>query len=460
MMQLLFLDQLNAPPGTLLEWTALAEPGPTPDATPPSANQAIHLSSTGPTIWLAANFDVAGPIDESALQTAFSVWLPRHDALHCSFEPPSDGKPPSVHVVVDTDIKLIPQQAVETASTDELRTVLGARLDQACSPFSFAPYFLGAISRPETSTIVCGFDHAVCDAWSITIAVAELDELYRAACEDGNDGAVAAADRLPEPGSFLSYSTREAAIPAAATGPLIRSWRDFLHAAGNDLPHFPLDLGLPAGSVAPFGSDVRLLLGAMAADALHRKSRADGYSMFAALLAAVAMAAAELGGRAGTDLVFPVHTRREPRHHNTFGWLVSNAPAHVPVAHDFCATAQAADEAVRTGQRLARVPANRVLAAMGSDLRRTRQDLFSVSYTDYRRLPGGSRSDTTRTVPRNPAQLSRSAPLDDVQLWFTRTDDGLALRTRFPATPTAGPLIGEFLDKVAGTLSAAVSVRV
>jgi hypothetical protein len=28
--------------------------------------------------------------------------------------------------------------------------------------------------------------------------------------------------------------------------------------------------------------------------------------------------------------LFAVHTRREPRHHNTFGWLVSNAPARVP----------------------------------------------------------------------------------------------------------------------------------
>ncbi|MFG1795292.1 condensation domain-containing protein [Nocardia sp. NPDC049149] len=459
-MQLLFLEHLSAPPGTLLEWTALAEPGPTPDATPATSNQSIHLASGGPTTWLAATFDVAGPIDESALHTAFSVWLPRHDALHCCFEPPSKDRPAAVHVVHDTDIRLVPRQAVCTSSTEELRAVLGARLDEACSPYSFAPYFLGAVSRDESSTVVCGFDHAVCDAWSITIAVAELDLLYRAACEDGVDGAVAAADRLPEPGSFLSYSTREAAVPAASTGPLIRAWRDFLHAAGNDLPHFPLDLGLPAGSLAPFGCDARPLLGATATDALHRKSRADGYSMFAALLAAVALAAADLGGRTGTDLVFPVHTRREPRHHNTFGWLVSNGPAHIPVAHDFCATARGAEEAIRSGQRLAQVPANRVLAAMGTDLRRTRHDLFSVSYTDYRWLPGGSRSDTSRSVPRNPAQFSRSAPLDDVQMWFTRTDEGLALRTRYPATPTAGALLGEFLDRVTATLSAAISVRV
>ncbi|MFD0363101.1 hypothetical protein ACFQZZ_16780 [Nocardia sp. GCM10030253] len=70
-------------------------------------------------------------------------------------------------------------------------------------------------------------------------------------------------------------------------------------------------------------------------------------------------------------------------------------------------------------------------------LRRSRHDLFSVSYTDYRHLPEGSRYDTTRSRPRNAAQLSRSAPLDDVQLWFTRSGEGLvcAPDSRIPRRP-------------------------
>ncbi|MFI9503128.1 condensation domain-containing protein [Nocardia sp. NPDC052566] len=456
-MRLLFLDQLVAEPGTLLEWTAVAEPGPTPDPTPPTSNQAIHLAGDGPTTWLAAHFDVSGPIDTAALEAAFAAWIPRHDALHCCFGAPEAGKPPSVHLVSDTDIRLVPQPAVRAGSVAALRTLLGARLDAACSPYRFPPYFLGAVSRAETSTVIIGFDHAICDAWSITIAVTELDELYRAARDGGYTAQI--CETLPEAGSFLSYSTREAAVPSATTGPMIRAWQDFLREAGNDLPHFPLDLGIPAGSRAPFGSDVRPLLGATATDALHRRSRGTGHSLFAALLAPVALVASELGGVAATNLVFPVHTRREPRHHNTFGWLVANGPARVAAGKDFDSTALAADEAIRSGQRLAHVPANRVLGAPGTELRRTRHDLFSVSYTDYRHLPGGSRCETTRSRPRNPAQFSRSAPLDDVQLWFTRTDDGLSLRTRFPDTPTARPVVAEFLDHVGKTLTAAAAQR-
>ncbi|ATL67683.1 condensation domain-containing protein [Nocardia terpenica] len=442
-MRLLFLDQLAPEPGTLVEWSVSARPGPTPDPTPPTSNQIIHLSGTGPTTWLAATFDVAGPIDEAALQAAFAAWLPRHDALHCCF-----GAGPTVNLVSDSDIRLERRRPVHAATPGELRDLLGARLDAACAPFTFPPYFLGAVSRAETSTVICGFDHAVCDAWSITVAVTELDELYRAAHEDGPAGAVTALERLPEASSFLAYSTREAAVPAVTTDPLLREWREFLSAAGNDLPHFPMDLGVPPGELAPPGSDVRTVLGPGATAGLHRATRAGGHSIFAVLLAAVAQATAKLDGSDHTDLVFPVHTRREPRHHNTFGWLVSNAPARIQVGPDLAATIPGAAQAIRSGQRLAQVPATRVLAALDGELRRERHGLFSVSYADYRQLPGGSRSELGLSLPRNATHISRTAPLDDVQLWFARTDDGLALRTRYPDTQTARAVVAEFLGVV------------
>ncbi|GAB2696516.1 condensation domain-containing protein [Nocardia thraciensis] len=442
-MDLAFLDQLAVPPGTLLEWAVSAEPGPVAP-TPPTANQTLHLSTGAPTTWLAAAFDVPGPIDEPALQAAFAAWLPRHDALHCCFSTPETGGP-AVHLVPDDEIRLAPRPPVPVSSDSELRVLLGKRLDAACAPFTFPPYFLGAVSRPETSTVICGFDHAICDAWSITLAVSELTELYRVASDDGHPAVATAAERLPEPGSFLCYCTREAAAPRAATNPLLRDWHRFLHDAGNDLPHFPLDLGVPAGTLAPPAGDVRSILAPSAMAALHRKARADGHSVFATLLAAVAHTVAKLGGPGHTDLVFPVHTRREPRNHNTFGWLVANAPARIRAEADPAATVPGADAAIRAGQRLAQVPALAVFDSMPIALRRARRGLFSVSYTDYRRLPGGSRSDTGRALPRRATQISRSAPVDDVQLWFARTDDGLTLRTRYPDTAVARSVVDEFL---------------
>ncbi|MFJ1455892.1 condensation domain-containing protein [Nocardia sp. N2S4-5] len=445
-MRLTFLDRLTVPPGTLLEWAVSADPGPVPDPTPPTSNQLLHLSATPPTAWLAATFDVPGPIDEAALRAAFAAWLPRHDALHCCFTAPRAATGAGLRLVSDNDIRLEPRPPVRSESADELRRMLGERLDAACAPFTFPPYFLGAVSRPGVSTIVCGFDHAVCDAWSITLAVTELDELYRTACDDGPAALPAAVARLPEAGSFLSYCTKAAANPPPDSAALLREWHEFLRAAGNDLPHFPFDLGVPAGATAEPGSEVRTVLTPGAAAALHRTAREGGHSIFAVVLAAVAHTVAKLGGGGHTDLVFPVHTRREPRHHNTFGWLVANAPARIRAGDDLATTIPGAAAAIRAGQRLARLPAVTVFEAMEPALRRDRRGLFSVSYTDYRLLPGGSRSEFGRALPRQATQLSRSMPVDDVQLWFARTDDGLRLRTRFPDTPAARAVVSEFLD--------------
>jgi hypothetical protein len=41
-------------------------------------------------------------------------------------------------------------------------------------------------------------------------------------------------------------------------------------------------------------------------------------------------------------------------------------------------------------------------------------------------------------------------------MWFARSEEGLALRSRYPDSPTARPLVTEFLDRVADTLTTAV----
>ncbi|WP_433654943.1 condensation domain-containing protein [Nocardia sp. CA-128927] len=451
-MRLGYLEQWTAVPGTVLEWTVLADSELVDSPVPPTGNQLMHLAAAR-TAWLAVMFDVPGPIDRRALEIAFAVWTTRHDALRCGFVR-ADGPGP-VSMRVGAGIRLEARPDVPVGTADELRTVLGARFDEACDPFRFAPYTLAAISRPGGSTVVCAFDHAVCDAWSMTVAATELDQLYRAARAGGRPGARTAAARLPAAGSFLAYCAAESATQISRDDPRLRRWRDFLGEAGNDVPHFPDDLGLAPGTTAPMAGDVRTILDAADADSLELRCHDDEYSVFAALLAVVGQAVAGQSGRARTLLLAPVHTRREPLLHNVFGWLVGNAPIVVDTdAVDFTASARAADDSIRAGRVLAEVPPARLLGAMGSDLRLNRADLFTVSFVDYRRLPGGSRYPGSASAPRNCVQLSRGGQADDVQMWFSRTDDGLSLRTRFPRTALAQARIREFLDRLTAGVQA------
>lgn len=452
-MRLLFPDQLGTEPGTVLGWTVTTTSEPTYSPVPPDPNQLRHRAD-GRTSWLAGMFDVPGPIDRFALEIAFATWISRHDALQCCFAAARAGRPAATRVVALADIRLEARPDVQVATSDELRSVLGKRLDTACDPFRFAPYSLDAVSRTDRSTVVCGFDHAICDAWSITIATTELNELYRAAHDGGMLALMTAAAGLPEAGSFLSYRTRQSAAPQLFPGdPQLGAWLEFLRGAGCDLPHFPIDLALQPGSPAQVGGDVRSVLDAEGARRLQQRCGIEGYSMFGALLASVGLTSSTACGRARTPMLFPVHTRREARHHNTFGWLVSYAPANIAAMGDFAATARAADEAIRKGRRLASACATQVLEAMGPELTQAGTDAFTVSYADYRNLPGGQRSDDCLPRPANPTQLSWSDRVDDVHMWFTRSEDGIALRTRFPDTAVGRPLIHEFLDKTCASLA-------
>ena len=48
--------------------------------------------------------------------------------------------------------------------------------------------------------------------------------------------------------------------------------------------------------------------------------------------------------------------------------------------------------------------------------------------------------------------ISDVAEADDVQFWISRTDDGLALRVRYPDTVRAREVVGRFLHRFAEAL--------
>ncbi|MGC0364601.1 hypothetical protein ABH922_002585 [Rhodococcus sp. 27YEA15] len=448
-MRVTYLDRFDARPGRILQWTPTEIASGSTYPVPPISNQYLHLTgSRGDTTWLAATFDIRGAVDEEALGSSFETWAARHDALSCSFsEVEGLNQPATLFVdVADVSSLRLREVAVVDAPTPELvRGLLGERLDRCCNPFAFPAYFLGAISREDQSTVICGFDHSICDGWSMSIAIAEINALYRQYTQVG--ASPPTPDPLPEPGSFLNYCFRESATPdPEPDDPRIAGWRSFLRECGGDTPHFPLDLRLPTGEIPTQGTDTRLLLDAEEADRFDQNSSDHRHSSFSSILASVGLATTRLTGTADTRLLFPVHTRREPRHNHTFGWLVANAPITVTSSDDVHSTAQSVNDALRKAILLSSLSSRQVLRSMGSEMSPTRRDIFSVSYADYRIMPGGSRTTGTGALPTNPQQLSRISRADDVQFWFTRTHKGLAVRTRFPAPAAA--TVHKYLDVV------------
>jgi hypothetical protein len=440
------IDRYSPGPGVLLQWSVNSSAGrAVTSPVPPSFNQAFHLAGADAgTVWLAAAFDVDGRIDTKALERAYRVLIARHGTLHSGFVKGDGGIERELHDA--SKLALEQRTAVETTTSAELRDVLWSSLNDACHPFGFPAYLLAAIDRADRSTVFCGFDHSHVDAYSMSIIVDDLHQLYQAAkAEPG--GFI--GDDMPMAGNFVDYCAAESdAVPVGPTDPRMRAWLDFFAEHDNRAPSFPLDLGLPVGEKAPQAVDLRHLLGPEATDAFEARCRRAGASVFAGVLAAMAQCVRVLGGGSQLALLFPVHTRRSEPWQNAVGWFTTNAPLTVSAAEDFTETLTRTGPALRDAVKLGEVPVPQVLEALGG-IHRDRDDIFMVSFVDYRTLPGSGTHDEIGAT-----HVSNVTEADDVQFWISRTDRGLALRTRFPDTVASLSVIDAFLGELERILSA------
>ncbi|WP_238423485.1 condensation domain-containing protein [Gordonia sp. 'Campus'] len=437
------IDRYSPAGGELLSWAVQTSAAPRPSPVPPSFNQAVHLAAAGEaSTWLAAAFTVDGRVDRAALGLAYRALIDRHGTLRSSFAVGTEGVERSVHD--PRHLELRAQTIVDSSCGTEIRDRLREALDAACHPFGPSAYLLAAIDRDHTSTIICGFDHCHVDAYSISIVIDDLHRLY-----DGfrrRPGSFDSAE-LPMTGDFVDFCDAESqAAPIGPGDPRMRGWLRFFDDRDGALPTFPLDLGVAVGEIAPQASEVRTLLGPAATARFDDLCRRNGSSLFGGTLAAMADAVRRCGGGPELALLFPMHTRRDEQWRNAVGWFTTNAPLRVVSTGDLVETIRRVGPDLRRAVRLGEVPVPQVIAAM-SGLRHDRADIFMVSYVDYRLLPGARRHAAI-----DAHHISNATTADDAQFWISRTDQGLAIRTRHPDTLTAHRTIRGFVDEVVQTL--------
>lgn len=415
-MQVTSADLWEVEPGEVMAWTAVQDDAATPEPVGLSVNQRNHLAGAAAgerTVWLAACFEVDGPIDADALLSAFRALLARHTALQCEFLPCGTG------AVRHDPARLVFRE--QPLGGGGAAALLRSLLDRECTPFPYPAFALAAVSRPGRSTVVCGFDHAHVDAYSIALVARDLHALYT-------------GQELPIATSFVARVAEWSGDPVEQD-PAMVSWRGFLDAIDYRLPVFPLDVGLPAGETAAQATDRRRLADARTAAELSETAERAGTSTYGALLSTLASA---LG--AGTLPVLAPVQIRQPEDAAAVGWFTTT----VPVWAD--------PELARMGEHLgdarerAGLPLDQVLAALPRPLESARRDVFMVSYVDYRRLPGNGSAQ----------HVSGTSPADDVQLWLSRTEGGIHLRTRFPDVGQAHRVVGSVLEDWSAEIRKAV----
>lgn len=398
-----------------------------------------HLSGARRGGWLAAVLRIKAPWDEKVLARTVEAFVTRHPTLHRL-----PGLAGSYRM---TSLPRHEARPILDASPQALE----ALLDDACAPaldddgvplgpaYRFLAWESPAMNDAQREvTIVAAFDHVHVDAWSMQLTVRDLESLYLAAVQDDS------ATTMPsEPGGErLVEHAPSPSRPDVEAG--MARWHAFLDDGGLPVAPFPLD-----DAPAPDGADKTTTPGLVtrtATFALDPQDRSQG-SVLPATLGALARAVHLVSGERRFRALLPVHTRRAPGSDELLGWHVTNTP----LTFDVEAPSDDVRAAVRAAVACASVDLAAMLSTYPGDV--ALGPLFTVSFLDYRRVPGHDAAQRTDAV-----QVSGRGPGSGVQLWFARTDDALHLRCRHPATAVADRHVTALLAYLEGELTDEVPV--
>lgn len=370
--------------------------------------------------WMAISFRLAGPVALDDLAEAWLSVIARHGTLRTVFRA-RPGDEATLHEVQIgrgqwTEHPIAPGQSVNDA--------LKEQLDEACRPFAAPSHRLSVLETAEGPTVVIAADHSHVDMWSMLVIVRDL---------------LAALGGTATAGEAPAFAEHTAALRDRAEAPELvhERWRDIIEASGDVMPRFPLPLGHPERH--PERVEVRDVLDVDDSAAFSAQAAADGVSTLTLAVSAMTAVTREL---AGTPLraVFPVHSRYEPRWHDSVGWFITNSVLE-SADPDPAACAAAVKEAVGLGSW----PLEEVLAPWGG--MPEAPGMFAISWLDLRRLP--VRVDALGLEAQ---YVSAAIHTDGVMLWFILDESGLHLRCRYPDTPEARTHVGGWLDLLVARL--------
>ncbi|MGF1432320.1 condensation domain-containing protein [Kitasatospora sp. LaBMicrA B282] len=421
--------------------------------------------------YVAATFELAGPVDLDALAAALLDLVRRHEVLRAVYQPLGGDLSCEVLGPEEVALKHVYAGPLETSAQ------VGRYLQEAfreVDTLSWPLIALGAVVRADSATVWFSCDHLVTDGLSSAIAVNDIATAYRARTAAGPEGSspaaagtaadsgtAAAPGTAADPGtagSYLEFSRgqRRANRAMTADDPRLDYWRTFRDRNGGLFPRFPLDLGVRPGRLyRPVTSTERLLTAGELED-FAALCRARGGRLSMGLLAALAMALRAEGGPGVYRALVPVNERGRGGYAQSMGWFINTLPIEVPLAPaaDFggvLAAAQGAYEQLQAHAGVHFVKAWRLLApAEYARLHYWPHAVNFFSYIDFRRLPGAEQHATQRAKMH-----VWVSGCNGILHWLHRTDDGLFVNTIHVDTPQAHATNRALLDTFTRTLGTA-----
>lgn len=274
MLQIPFSDA-DIEPGTVISWSLRMEHSPRDgkDSSPESAssplksasfNQDKHHSSSeatrstsdGIASSITVTFEIAGPLDLGALESALLLLVRRHEVLRSEFRRLAGDL--NCTALAAESIVLEAEEVGRFHSGDDLHTHLDKTF-KSIDTLSWPLFLMGAVVREASATVYLCFDHIVCDGLSMPVVVNELQTAYADLVAERNP-------QLPAAGSYLTFGDdqRHRYASLGADDERLTYWKDFIRGNGGFFPRFPFDLGVPGDQLYPLVNRALPLLDTLA----------------------------------------------------------------------------------------------------------------------------------------------------------------------------------------------------
>ena len=383
-------------------------------------------------------WNIQGRCDIRAMTYVINSYLRRHDTYHSWFEFDEQDRVERHTVANPADIQFVATKSGEINAAQWRKHILNTP-----SPLQWDCFQFGVIQRADHFTFYASIDHVHADAMFMVALFVEIYQNYSALVEGG------APIKLPDPGRYLDYCTRQREYTSALTleSPDVVEWLDFLRRNGGTLPTFPLPLG---DSDIPCTGDLITvrLMDSHDSDRFEAVCAQSGVRFLGGVFACAAIAERELAGVDTYQVITPTTTRSSPAEFMTTGWFTGIVPISVPVeGMSFNQVARAAQAAFDSGMHLANVPIERVLelAASLPGISKPGPGVPMLSYLDIG-LPPLNPVVMGQWQDRNGTLYTDLGAANQIGMWVNRRDTGTTVTVAYPDNAVARESVAQYVD--------------
>ncbi|MCA9715211.1 MAG: amino acid adenylation domain-containing protein [Myxococcales bacterium] len=368
--------------------------------------------------------ELSGPLDARALGRALTEIIRRHESLHTTFRLAADGPVQVIHPPAPLELVAVELDALDSGARDE---ALARRLDDELHrafDLERGPLLRAALLRlaPARHVLAIVVHHIVCDGWSLSILVRELNALY-AAYTRGR-----ASPLPPPPLQYADYSRWHAQRLTEHTAARhLEHWREALA----ELPLLRLPADRPTAPEESFRGELLVRrVDRGLTRALRAASEAVGVNLHATLFAAFQALLARLSGQLDFAVASGTVARRHPDLEGVIGHFFNIAMIRGDLSDDprFADFARRTRDALLAAGEHEDLPFERVVEGL-RPARRAGRNPFTSAALSLERFSRGGLELPGITSTRGEHRF-RVAKLD-VALWISELEDTLEIAAEY-----------------------------